>query len=407
MTGTFYFEPGAPPLDWESRQSLVLVNPEWIRRQAGGLPGITRLLPALEAHIWVSTSGTGSDASGRARWIALSKEAFLASARAVNQHLQASRSDVWAHALPVFHVGGLGILARGWLSGAGIVPAVAGKWDAGRFHRVASETRATLSALVPSQIHDLVAAGLTSPPSIRAIVVGGARMDSPLYDQARALGWPCLPSYGLTETCSQVATAAMSSLAAASYPITLPALAHAEIRSGESQRLAVRAASLLTCCAEIDEHGVRAWDPKKDGWLETEDAGRVTKDGVEVFGRLSESVKVLGEIVSLPRVEEQAWRWAAREDLRALPGFDIAVVAPPHARLGHEVVLVIACQPRLADERRSAVEASLASHGREHLLPFERVRRVAWVDTIPRTPLGKCRRVLLTRQVGDQTGADR
>jgi O-succinylbenzoic acid--CoA ligase len=407
MTGTFYFDPGAPPIDWEGRESLVLVNPEWLRRQAGGLPGITRLLPTLDAHVWVSTSGTSSDVSGRARWIALSKEACLASARAVNQHLQASPSDVWAHALPVFHVGGLGILARGWLSGANVVPAVEGKWDARRFHAVVSRTRATLTALVPSQIHDLVAAGLTSPPSMRAIVIGGARMDSPLYDQARAFGWPCLPSYGLTETCSQVATAALSSLSAAIWPNALPVLAHAEIRSGEGQRLSIRAASLLTCCAELDEHGVRAWDPKKDGWLETEDAGRVTEDGVEVFGRLSESVKVLGEIVSLPRVEEQAWRWAAREDLRSLPGFDLAVVAPHHARLGHEVVLVIACQPRPADERRAGIEASLAAHGREHLLPFERVRRVAWVEAIPRTALGKCRRVLLTRQVGEQAGADR
>ena len=407
MTGTFYFEPGAPPIDWESRESLVLVNPQWIRRQRAGLPEITRLLPSLDAHVWVSTSGTSSDVPGRARWIALSKDAFLASARAVNQHLQATRSDVWAHALPVFHVGGLGILARGWLSGAGVVPAVSEKWDAVRFHGVVSSEHATLAALVPSQVHDLVAAKLTSPPSMRAIVVGGGRMDSPLYDQARELGWPCLPSYGLTETCSQVATAALSSLSATSLPVVLPVLAHAEIRAGQGRRLSIRAASLLTCCAELDENGVRAWDPKKDGWLETEDAGRVTGDGVELFGRLSESVKVLGEIVSLPRVEEQAWRWAAREDLRSLPGFDLAVVAPAHPRLGHEVVLVVACQPRPDDARRSALEASLAEHGREHLLPFERVQRLAWVEAIPRTALGKCLRVLLTRQVGEQPVPDR
>jgi acyl-coenzyme A synthetase/AMP-(fatty) acid ligase len=40
-------------------------------------------------------------------------------------------------------------------------------------------------------------------------------------------------------------------------------------------------------------------------------------------------------------------------------------------------------------------------------MAFERVRRIAFVEAIPRTALGKCRRVLLTRQVGEQPGADR
>jgi acyl-coenzyme A synthetase/AMP-(fatty) acid ligase len=117
-------------------------------------------------------------------------------------------------------------------------------------------------------------------------------------------------------------------------------------------------------------------------------------------------VKVLGEIVSLPRVEDQAWRWATEENLRALEGFDLAVVAPSHDRLGHEVVLAIACREPMDAARRSAIEESIGSYGRDRLLPFERVRRVAWVDEIPRTALGKCRRVLLTRQVGEQAGAD-
>jgi o-succinylbenzoate---CoA ligase len=406
MSGSFYLEPGAAPIDWENSGSLVLANPEWARRQADGLGGIERRLPGLDGHIWVSTSGTSSLVPGRVRWIALSKAAFLASARAVNQHLGAGPSDVWAHALPTFHVGGLGILARGWLNGARVVPAVVGKWSAARFCEIVQRERATLSALVPSQVHDLVAAGLASPPPMRAIVVGGARMDAALYERARALGWPCLPSYGLTETCSQVATAALASLAASSRPTVLPVLGHAEIRLDDGARLAIRAASLLTCCAEINERGARVWDPKKDGWLPTEDTGRVGPEGVEVFGRLSESVKVLGEIVSLPRVEDQAWRWATEENLRALEGFDLAIVAPSHGRLGHEVVLAIACRAPMDAARRSAIEESIESYARDHLLPFERIRRVAWVDEIPRTVLGKCRRVLLTRQVGEEAGAD-
>lgn len=408
MTTGSYFRPGATPVDWESPRSIVLANPEWIRRESNGIGAIERRLPALDAHVWVATSGTSSDGPGRVRWVALSKAAFLASAAAVNRHLAAGAADVWAHALPLFHVGGLGILARAWLNGARVVPAVEDRWDASAFHAIVTRSRATLSALVPSQVHDLVAAGVPSPPSVRAIVVGGARMEPALYQAARALGWPCLPSYGLTETCSQVATAALSSPLAPDYPATLPILSHAEIRVADDQRLAIRAASLLTCCAELAGDEVRVWDPKRDGWLETDDVGRVSDSGVEVFGRASESVKVLGEIVSLPRLEQVGRRWADGEGLTVIPGFDLAVVALPHGRLGHELVMALAKTGSAALDtgRRAALDASLLQHFRDGVLPFERMQRVAWVDNIPRTPLGKCQRALLARQVSDQARAD-
>jgi o-succinylbenzoate---CoA ligase len=402
MTATFYLLPGASPVDWEGRATTVLANPEWIERHAGGLAGVRRRLPALEAHIWVATSGTTGDSPGRVRWIALSKDAFLASAAAVNRHLEVTAADVWAHALPVFHVGGLGILARARLSGAHVVPAVSERWNPSEFHRVVARSGATLTALVPSQLHDLVTAGLASPRSLRAIVVGGARLEPALYEAARARGWPCLPSYGLTETCSQVATAALSSLGLPDYPETLPLLSHAEVRSDVGGRLSIRAKSLLSCCAEVDGDAVRVWDPKLDGWLETDDFGRVSNVSVEVFGRLSDVVKVLGEQVSLPRVEEQAWRWVDQEGLRANRGFDLGVVAVPHARLGHELVAALAAGEEVGGARRDALASSLATFCRQALLPFERIRRVAWVDAIPRTPLGKCQRALLARQVGEQ-----
>ncbi len=400
MTNSFYFQPGVPPVDWESRETLVFANPEWTHRQPGGLGDVTRRLPALEAHVWVSTSGTSGDTPGRPRWIALSKEAFLASARAVNVHLRATASDVWAHALPVFHVGGLGMFARGWLSRSEVVPAVSDRWSAAEFHAVVAQSGATLTALVPSQVHDLVAAGLRSPPSLRAIVVGGARLEPALYAAARALGWPCLPSYGLTETCSQVATAAPSSLDSPRYPAELPVLSHAEIRADEDGRLSIRAASLLTCCAEFDGDEVRVWDPKRDGWFETDDTGRVSDVGVEVLGRVSEFVKVLGENVSLQRVEDHVWRWAEREGLRGTGGFDLGVVGIPHSRLGVELVAALAVGPDTGAARRDALVSSLDAFGREELLPFERIRHVAWVDAIPRTALGKVQRALLCRDVG-------
>ena len=39
----------------------------------------------------------------------------------VNRHIEATESDTWFNVLPLFHVGGLSILVRAFLSGASVV----------------------------------------------------------------------------------------------------------------------------------------------------------------------------------------------------------------------------------------------------------------------------------------------
>ncbi|HSK11462.1 MAG TPA: AMP-binding protein [Vicinamibacterales bacterium] len=383
---------------WDDRTTLVLANPAWLKRQPDAAGAASRLLPDLEGHLWVATSGTSRHAGGGVRWVALSRRAILASAAAVNRHLAATPADVWAHALPLFHVGGLGILARAHLSGASVHAAGSGAWDAVSFHGRLAEIGATLTALVPSQVHDLVTAGLRPPSGLRAVVVGGARLDPALYAAARELGWPCLPSYGLTEAASQVATAPLASLASHAYPSVLPLLSHLRAREDEDGILAVRGDSLLTCYAEVENDLVRTWDPRGEGgWFRTGDFGRVHGGGLEVRGRGSDAAKVLGELVSLPGVEARAARWASQEPALAGLAIDLAVAALPHPRLGHELVLALATGdwPSEPDLDARALADSLNRFDAAATLPFERVQRVAIVPAIPRTALGKCQRPLL------------
>lgn len=406
MSDLFYFDEREAVIDWESREPVVMANPEWRRRDERDADRVTRALPRLKGHVWVATSGSSSVAANVSRWIALSREAFLASAGAANQHLSASAQDVWAHALPVFHVGGLGILARAHLSRSQVVACVPARWDPREFHRRVAESGATLSALVPSQIHDLVEAGLDAPPTLRAVVVGGARLDAGIYRAAVARGWPCLPSYGLTETCSQVATARLVAPLPFEAPEALCVLPHATIVADDEGRLHIRATSLLTCVAEWDGSAMRVSDPKVDGWLRTEDLGSVTDAGVVVTGRATESVKVLGEMVSLLRVEEAARAWAADEPLlRGMP-LDLAVVALPHPRLNHELVLVLAAASSTARAAPEVLRDAMSQALRATLLPYERVQRVVWTGAIPRTSLGKVQRLLLVRQIGLEPRSD-
>ena len=136
--------------------SLLTSAPFWedsVPLAAGGFPGALPALPELRGHVLFATSGS----SGTPKWIALSKPALRASAAAVNRHLDVTRSCCWGLALPLHHVGGFGVAARAFEAGCALRE-FAGRWDAAAFARWLAATQVTHTTLVPTQVHDLVAA---------------------------------------------------------------------------------------------------------------------------------------------------------------------------------------------------------------------------------------------------------
>lgn len=334
-------------IDWTSAESHVLLNP---RMPAEERAALERAVPPMPGHVFVATSGS----SGEMKLVALSKGAILASAAAVNERLEARPDDVWCCVLPAFHVGGLGIHARAHLTGARVLSM---SWDPAAF----AATEATLASLVPAQVHDLVRAALRPPPTLNVILVGGGVFDPELQQQARALGWPVLASYGMSECASTVAVEG----------VLLP---HLEARAEEDGRLAFRGASLLSGYVYPDG---RFTDPKVGGWLVTDDLGEVDGRRVRVDGRVGEVVKVGGETVNLARLDRI---------LREIAGDAAAIVAVPDERLGAVIHLA------------STVEAAaIVEAFNERALPFERIRQVHRVAAIPRSPLGKLLRSRVLR----------
>jgi O-succinylbenzoic acid--CoA ligase len=166
-------------LDFESDDSDLLLNPRLPAEERARLERLYAEAPRLAAHLWVSTSGT----TGTLKLVALSKRAILASAAAVNRHLESADRDVWCCVLPTFHVGGLGIHARAWLSGARVVSHA---WDPEAFVATCEREHVTLASLVPAQVRDVL--GRRAPATLRAIVVGGGALAPELYAAAVAAG---------------------------------------------------------------------------------------------------------------------------------------------------------------------------------------------------------------------------
>ena len=195
-------------IDWEDFTSLpcLLANPRMPRSEVEAVSQFLLGHSEFRGHLALATSGS-SIKSGR-KWALLSKAAILKSAEAVNRHLRSTQNDRWLLALPTFHVGGLSLYARAHLTGSEVIPMpmAFSAWDPFCFLETVEKRGVTLISLVPTQLYDVVACRLSAPRSVRALVIGGAALPEALYRGARELGWPVLPSYGMTECASQIAT---------------------------------------------------------------------------------------------------------------------------------------------------------------------------------------------------------
>ena len=361
-------------IDWQNAETY------WL----GGNP--VEEAPDLPAHVWLRSSGT----SGKQKWVALSKEALLTSAKAVNDWIQSNDQDIWWIGIPTYHVGGLAILARAHLSKASVVYSSSEKWNPVQFTQDLEQHKITLLSLVPTQVYDLVVQKITAPQSVRVVFVGGGALAQDLYDQARELGWTLLCTFGMTETSSMIACHKPQTLMKTSEFSLLPHVAIKVV----NQNMWVKSSALLTGQLEKSDQGPFLWvDPKKDGWLPTEDLIEL-KDGLLCTrGRQTNSVKILGELVQIEEVENNFRNFVMQINPDLLQHHQFILSSVPDARQENALALFI-------EGRHFSWKAwmhSLSAYNQTQQGPW-RIDRMAWVEKLPRNDMGKVQRQQLKQQ---------
>lgn len=355
-------------IDWYSPLSHMLMNPSYSQEEKKRFLTLLNSAQELPGHIWLSTSGSQS-----AKWVGLSKEAILFSAKTVNDFLQSTKKDIWIQALPPFHVGGLGIWARSFLSGAAVFNyrvEHTGKWNASQFYNYVNEKQGTLTALVPAQLHDLILLQRPCPPSLRALIIGGGALTSSLYSAAIATGWPLLPSYGMTECSSQIATGGLNEN-------TLTVLPHVKVKI-EGGLINIKSKSLLSIYAFANPGGWNFVDPKVNGWYATADRGELRDGYLHLLGRSDSMIKIGGESVDMDMLEVLLQHL---KDSLQLQG-DITLVDMDDDRLGKVIHLA-------ASGTTQVLLKPLIDGYHKSVMPYERIRQVHIVHEIPRSPLMK------------------
>lgn len=315
------------PMPWEQNAGPCVMAPphlsEWARRAAAFLER-----QGMEDLIAFATSGSSGSPP---KAVLFTRQALNICARGALKHLHAERGD-WCCPLPVWHVGGAMIYLRAGLAGTA-VHALEGKWNPHAYADLMRTSGAWWSSLVPTQVVDLVNGAIQAPPAVRCIIVGGGALDMETGRRARALGWPVVQSYGMTESGSQLATALPDE---PYHTDRLSILPHWEVAADSLGRARFQGEGKLCGRLLTQDNGEFLLEhvPSRDWWT-TCDLVRLEGRFLTFLRRADRLVKILGELVDPDAVQEALQRRA--------PG--AVVEAAAHPRAGAELV---ACGPSAA-----------------------------------------------------------
>ncbi|MDS0284124.1 class I adenylate-forming enzyme family protein [Haloarcula onubensis] len=316
------------------------------------------------------TSGTTSEPKG----VRLTLGNLVASATASAFRLGTLPGDRWLVSLPTYHMGGLAPFVRSALYGTAVV--VQREFTPDATARAMDEHGVTGVSLVPTMCKRLVDAGWVPSDALRVVLLGGGPAAPELVERCLDRGIPVCPTYGMTETASQIATALPETAGehrdTVGQPLvstTVTVLADGD-PAGPHQRGELVVSGPTVTPGYLDEEATAA--AFSEWGFHTGDLGYRDEDGrLWVVGRVDDRIVTGGENVAAGAVASA---------IRALDGVeDAAVVGLPDEEWGQRVAALVvgATDPE-----------TVRDHCRAELAPHEVPKTVRVVDELPRTPSG-------------------
>lgn len=232
--------------------------------QSGAVLSKTSFIALDQSATIIFTSGT----TALPKAVLHSLGNHIYSALGTNKILPLIKGDRWLLSLPLYHVGGLGILFRVFLSGAAvIIPPQEEALDS-----AIKSCKPTHLSVVPTQLYRLLEkqSNKKNLKSFKCILLGGGPVPKSLLQTARHWDLPIHKTYGLTEMASQMVTDGK-------------VLSCQRLKISNEGEILVRGKSLFQGYLE----GKKIKRPlTKDGWFKTGDLGTMDKHGrLKVLGR--------------------------------------------------------------------------------------------------------------------------
>lgn len=359
-----------------------------LARRTGGRPLETA--GEVAAVIKLSSGSTGEPCG-----ILTPTTALLADERALAASMAIAEEDVLLASVPMSHSYGLSSLAVPALV-RGTTIAVPAPGDRFAPLAAAAGAGATVFPTVPAYLAGLLRLAVPPalPPTLRLVIAAGSRL---LPETAAAFrgryGLPVHVFYGASE-CGGITydreggAAERGEVGEPVEGVTVELEPLSGLDPASGRRVVVRSPA-------VAESYLPEPDPRlARGRFESDDLGRFRGRGLELAGRIGETINVRGRKVNPVEVERVIAELEAVSDVR--------VMGVPRDGSGDESIrAVVACASG------AVTPESVVRWCRERLSEFKVPRRIVIVDRLPCTARGKPDRQLLRRLVTATPGDDR
>lgn len=367
---------------------------------ASAAPAPVRPSAAGDDAILLYTGGT----TGRSKGVRLTHANIVADAWQNGMALGIRPADRYLHVAPMFHSADLNGTCCFLLGGG---HAYLPQFTPAAFFAAVERHRVTLTNLVPTMVKMIAEAPDAERfdlSSLRLIYYGSSPMPYEWLCAARerfpGVAW--VQGYGLTETAPILtvldheahlrcfASGDVARLASVGTPVAGVQMRIFDgqdrpLPTGEIGEVVVRGPNVSPGYFNREEETARAF---RGGWFHTGDVGRLDQDGfLTLVDRSKDVIITGGENVYSTEVEAVLYR---HPDIA-----EAAVVRVPDERLGEALFAVIVCKPG-----RTLEPEEVIAHCRQYIGGYKIPRRMAFVEALPRTALGKIQKNVLRETYG-------
>lgn len=321
---------------------------------------------SLQNFIMIPTGGS----SGKIRFAIHTWETLTASVRGFYQYFGIQAVNSFC-ILPLYHVSGLMQFFRSFLTGGKLrlLPYQFLKKQINSFPETNFNTKKYFISLVPTQLQFLLQSNLIWLSQFYTVLLGGAPAWPSLLEQARQFNIRLAPTYGMTETASQIVTLKPEDFLKGNNS-SGQVLPHAKVTLSNLSHgvIAIQSDSLFL--------GYSAHDLNKNNIFYTDDIGNFdTQDYLYILGRNSQKIITGGENVYSSEVE------AAILETQLVT--DVAVIGLPDPHWGEIIAAVYVSKTQETSSKM--IKTSLENKISKYKIPKHWIA----VESLPRNKQGK------------------
>lgn len=338
------------------------------------------------------TSGTTSEP----KVVLLSDYNIFHSAQNIIKFLDLNDQDICLNVMPLFHVHGLMVLAASVYAGSEVI--CSPKYNNNDFFAWLSRFRPTWYTASAGIQENILFYFENKIKKIKTTKLRFIRSSSaPLSPETTKklesiFRAPIAESYGMTEAALQITSQPLppspkkigSCGRAAGLSLAIMGDNNEFLGTNEDGEIAIKGKNVIN---EYEDNPLENDKSFYRGWFKTGDFGYIDEDGfLFIKGRKKEMINRGGEKIFPREIDEAAM---------GHPSVRLAVAfAAPHKTLGEDLALAV-----IATEGAKLTKSDLIRHMRKSLAAYKMPSVVYFVDDIPRTAVGKPKRVGLYEQI--------